>query len=650
MVKVQAFMFSAATLAQLIEGSTINTPNGPVVGKTIEADLTLNAPITQRMDVYLGIPFAKPPVGELRFRPPMPLDAPWSTPLEAKTMPPKCVTASGGQEDCLYLNVFKPSAPSAKPRPVLIWIYGGGFSSGSIRSYDATAMASAEDTIIVMGNYRLGFLGFMSSDWTFAESGTTGNWGLLDQRAVFQWVKDNIAAFGGDPNSVTIFGESAGAFSVLSHLVSEGSAGFFSGAIVQSGTTKVDMFYQSRKDADTYNEWYAKVHLNCALGLSDIDCLRKIPSSRFVVSSTERDGYGAPTWGGPIFPMFTSAPVIDGVVLKGSPHELALAGKIIPGIKSVVIGTTQDEGSVFTTQLVNIIRPKIQFPPEISELRSTFEYILQDTVVAEEFISREFPKYQEAYGLRTDLEKPEFRDAEFQFVSNIIRNTMFACPTVSFAEALANANVPVYVYNFALNFWPTEGRNFPIGKFLTDASNMTTTDLGAFHSSDVAFVMKMFFNRNITLNDISADTPYAIYMAPAFTQPGDKLHHVSDVMSCFWANVARCGTPDCADCLGVAWPAYSRASKKFLSFEPDGSYKVVPVRPTGETVVGEAFPSVERCNWYMTLQTPFHNLLADLDLPERKASDRIDMDDSKGTTGLQNYIYGIAILIAGFAL
>jgi len=646
MLYAETLMLSVAYLASATQDSMIITTHGPVVGRTIEADFTLNSPIMQKVDVYLGIPFAKPPVGELRFRPPIPL-SPWSSPLEAATMPPKCVSASGGQEDCLYLNVFKPTAPSPKPRPVLIWIHGGGFSSGSVTSYDATAMASVEDAIIVMGNYRLGFLGFMSSDWTFAESGTTGNWGLLDQRAVFQWVKENIAAFGGDPESVTIFGESAGAFSVLSHLVSQGSAGYFSGAIVQSGTTKVDMFYQTRKDADAYNEWYSKIHLNCPNGLSDIDCLRKVPATRFVVSSKMRDGYGAPTWGGPIFPMFTSAPVIDGVVLTASPHDLAVAGKIIPGIKSVVIGTTQDEGSVFTTQLVNIVRPRIQFPPEESELRSTFEYIFQDTEVADYFISKEYSKYKAAYGERTDPDKPEFRDVEFQFVSNIIRKTMFACPTVSFAEALAAHNVPVYVYNFALNFWPTLSKNFRIGKFLREASNMTTADLGAFHSSDVAFVMKMFLKRNMTLNDINADTPYAIYMAPSFTQPGDKLHHVSDVMSCFWTNVARCGAPDCANCLGVSWPSYSTDAKKFLSFEADGTFKVTSVMHSGETVVGEAFPSVAKCDWYMGLRTPFHNLLADLDLPERKSSDRIDLDDGgKSTESVQTCIFSIAVAIA----
>jgi carboxylesterase type B len=626
MIRVSLRATFFASVVPILTASVVTTLNGPVVGQTFKKDLSLNSPISQDVDAYLGIPFAKPPVGQLRFRPPVRFDEIWESPFKATTMPPKCVSASGGQEDCLYLNVFRPSASSKNPRAVLVWIYGGGFSSGSIRNYDGSALAAAEDVIVVMGNYRLGALGFLSSDWSFKESGTTGNWGLLDQRATLEWIKENIANFGGDPSTVTIFGESAGAFSVVSHLVSEGSAGLFSGAIIQSGTTEVEMFYQRRKDADAYNEWYAKVHLNCLGGLEDVQCLRRVPSARFVISQTERDGWGAPSWGGPIFPMFTSSPVIDGVVLTNTPYRLALQGKINPGIKSIVIGTTQDEGSVFTTQLVTIVRPMIHFPPEESELRRTFDYMLQDEEKTDFLVSHEFPKYREFYNQKTDPEKPEFRDAEFQFTSSVIRNAIFACPTVTFAEAARAAGIKVHVYNFALKFWSESTKNFPVGQFLGSLGNLTTTDLGAFHSSDVPFVMKMFLNRNITLNDITSETPYAIYMAPAFTKPGDVLHQVSDVMGCFWANVARCGSVDCQSCQGVTWPEYFQDTRKFLSFQPDGTYAVRQVVPSGESVVGEAFPPLDRCEWYMDLRTPFHDLRSDLALPMTLAQEWVDMN------------------------
>ena len=323
-----AFQYRLFLIPALFLGcssKTVMTENGPIQGAHVEMNLSLNAPIPQPVDVYLGIPFAQPPVGNFRFRPPQPIITKWVEPLLATSQPPSCST--GDQEDCLYLNVFAPSTPSTQPRAVLMWIYGGGFAHGSVSKYDATSMSSSEDVIVVMGNYRSGMLGFLSSDETMAESGTTGNWAMLDQIAVMKWINRNIAAFNGDPSKVTIFGESAGAMSVVAHLVSPMSSGLFSAAIIQSGTTNVEIFFQNRNDAQKYNEWFAKVHLDCPLGLADLECLRRAPASQFNRADDERDGWGAPTWGNPIFPLFMSAPVIDGVFLQDSPYKMAKSGK-----------------------------------------------------------------------------------------------------------------------------------------------------------------------------------------------------------------------------------------------------------------------------------------------------------------------------------
>ena len=591
--------------------------------------MNLNGAIPQPVDTYLGIPFAQPPVGELRFRPPQPITTKWSEPLQAKTQAPYCLCAMGGQEDCLYLNVFAPSTPSATPRAVMIWIFGGGFTSGNIATYNATALAATEDVIVVMGNYRLGLLGFLSSDWSMEESGSTGNWGLLDQRAVFQWVQTNIAAFGGDPSKVTVFGESAGAMSLLAHMVSEESTGLFQSAIVQSGTTDVELFFQPRADAQKFNEWFAKTHLNCPGGLKDSACIRSVPASRFLIAMTERDGWSAPTWSNPMFPLFAASPVIDGSFLKDSPHRLLQQGKLMSGLTSVIIGTTEDEGSVFATQLPRVVRPHIEFPPLQSELFQTFKYIVNggDAQIAQA-LEEDFPKFQAYYGAKpVDPKRPAFRDAEFEFVSNMARNIMFACPTVTFAELLVNHGVPTYVYNFDFNFWPQEAENFPVGKFLEELGNMTVENLGAFHSSDVPFALKMFVNRNITVNDLSIETPYAMYMGPAYTKPGDAKHIVSDYMSCTWANTAKCGTPDCAPC-GTVWERYTVSGKKFPYFHPDGNTTMEAVRPTGALELGDSFPSVEKCNWFMQLGIPFHDLRADLNLAGNPSSERIDMDHS----------------------
>lgn len=607
----------------LCNGSTApvrNTETGPVAGISVTANTTLNAPIPQDVDMYLGIPFADPPVGSLRFKPPQRLSNSWTEPLDAISQPPSC--SSAGQEDCLYLNVFAPaSASPSSPRAVLMWIFGGGFTGGSIAHYNATSLAASEDVVVVMANYRLGMLGFLASDETFAESGTTGNWGMLDQIAAMEWVQRNIGAFGGDPAKVTIFGESAGAMSVVAHLVSPKSAGLFAGAVIQSGTTSVEMFFQPRTDAQKYGEWFAKTHLNCPGGLSDIECLRRVPSSRFWISASERDGWGAPTWSNPIFPLFTAAPVIDGVFLSDSPMNLAQAGKFSTDNRiPVIIGTTADEGTVFALSLSNIIRPAPAFPPLESQMKSVINYIVRDETVAENIFNTEFPLYKSYYASGVASGSGlEFPEAEFSFISNVIRNVMFACPTATFAEILANNGFPVYMYNFEFSFWPSLFDSLPLGSMASSLGNLTMDQLGAFHASDVPFVMKLFNERNISIGDVDLGNPQALYMTPPFAVPGDAKHAVSDKLSCAWANLAKCGVPDScgpSDSCGFTWERYATDNLQYLLIDASGSVSMEQVALSGSMQVGEGFPPMDRCNWYMSeVQTPFHDLRKDLNLP-----------------------------------
>src|SRR3954453_12492322 len=175
--------------------------------------------------VFRGIPFAAPPVGELRFRAPRPVE-PWAGVRPASEFgcwaPQNApATTLSGQlpgtqaEDCLSLNVWTPAADSAR-RPVMVWIHGGGFigGSGAMNLYAGAPLAARGDVVVVTVNYRLGILGFLGSSDLADENGATGNWGLLDQVAALQGVRDNIVGFGGDPDNVTIFGESAGGMSV----------------------------------------------------------------------------------------------------------------------------------------------------------------------------------------------------------------------------------------------------------------------------------------------------------------------------------------------------------------------------------------------------------------------------------------------------
>ena len=199
---------------------------------------------------FLGIPYAAPPTGALRWKPPQPA-APWAAPLLATTPPSNCpqvltpaLVLPSGNEDCLKLNIWVRDPFPASPAPVIVWLHTGSFfgASANFPSHNGRRLAEETGAIVVAPNYRLGPLGFLVHNALAAEDPArpvSGNYGLLDQRAALQWVRDNIAAFGGDPNNVTLAGTSAGADSVGMHLVSPGSGGLFHRAIIESGTPTI---------------------------------------------------------------------------------------------------------------------------------------------------------------------------------------------------------------------------------------------------------------------------------------------------------------------------------------------------------------------------------------------------------------------------
>jgi para-nitrobenzyl esterase len=202
----------------------VSTDHGPLAGKVLEGGVR----------AFLGVPFAAPPVGALRWRAPADA-ASWVAPRDAKAVGAACpqLTTPGyawSDEDCLTLNVWTPPR-GANAKAVLVWIPGGGFveGSGGYQLYDGARLAAREDAVVVTMNYRVGALGFMAHPDLARELGrrASPSYGLLDQRAALRWIQRNIHEFGGDPKSVTIFGESAGAFSVCAHLAMPASRGLF---------------------------------------------------------------------------------------------------------------------------------------------------------------------------------------------------------------------------------------------------------------------------------------------------------------------------------------------------------------------------------------------------------------------------------------
>jgi para-nitrobenzyl esterase len=319
----------AAALGFASSPAPVPTEAGFVQGVT-EHDLT----------VYRGIPFAAPPVGDLRWRPPQPA-AKWAGVRDASHFAPDPYQGDGKgnvSEDCLYLNIWTPAKSPGEKLPVLVWIYGGGFSFGSTSTpvHNGEHLAR-KGVVLVSINYRVGTLGFLAHPELSAESPdhTSGNYGLLDQIAGLQWVQRNIAAFGGDPARVTIFGESAGGISVSMLCASPLARGLFRGAISQSGgsfgpprpTTYPGENMRRLPDAERLGVAYAT-----KAGAASLAALRQLPPEKLP------GGWGTGTaW-----------PIIDGRVIPDDQHKLYEAGRY--NDVALLIGYNSDEGLSFSRE------------------------------------------------------------------------------------------------------------------------------------------------------------------------------------------------------------------------------------------------------------------------------------------------------------
>jgi para-nitrobenzyl esterase len=241
---------------------------------------------------FLGIPYAAPPVGNLRWRPPV-NPAPWSGVRDATSYGNECAQSGIGAffpapsntEDCLYLNVFTNGDVTRRERrPVMFWIFGGGFYGGSTNDYDMTALVKS-GAVVVSVNYRLGLFGFFAHPALDAEQHDLGDYGMMDQQLALRWVRRNIAAFGGDPDNVTIFGESAGAQSVLAHIVSPASVNLFQRAIVESAGTPA--LLSTLTPLATAEERGRRFATAAGCANQTLACLRAL-SAEQIVAATQR--------------------------------------------------------------------------------------------------------------------------------------------------------------------------------------------------------------------------------------------------------------------------------------------------------------------------------------------------------------------------
>jgi len=333
---IAAALIAVAALAGCSRGqtATIDVPVDPGVVQTEAGAVRGLVSVDHRL--FSGIPYAAPPVGALRWQPPSPA-ASWTGFRDATRPGPRCIQDVSNDvdqretsEDCLTVNVWTPP-PSGEKRPVMVWIHGGSFINGSGDIYDSRWLASRGDVVVVTINYRLGTLGFLAHP-ALGPAGDVGNYGLADQQAALRWVRDNIAAFGGDPDKVTIAGESAGGMSVCDHLVAPDSAGLFSGAIVQSGPCQAQYDLPAAEQA---SEQYA-AEVGCGDKATAAACLRALPPERLQ----------RPVLYGRIGSERLSGPVTGTKTLPVDPMAGAAQGRAakVP----VMISTTADEFTLFT--------------------------------------------------------------------------------------------------------------------------------------------------------------------------------------------------------------------------------------------------------------------------------------------------------------
>ena len=516
----------------------IELDNGAVVGSTSKNTI-----------VFKGIPYAKPPINELRWRPPVQLD-PWSEALQAKEYSKsawqlgvdtklfiaeiinqsgfsaikrnlfKTVLSRFGQsnesEDCLYLNIRTPSESVQAGYPVMIWIHGGDHQDGSGNGFPyETDVFCDEGAILVTINYRLGVMGFLCHPELSLESadGISGNYGMLDQIAALKWVQENIAAFGGDPKQVTIFGESAGGESVAHLLTSPLTEGLFQRAIIESAANSGQMIHQTTPvlHHDSGEQIGKNLADNLVQGPNQIHALRELSASQIMEEVRGEEDFARRSF----------FPVIDGLILPMSPFQAFREGKEhdVP----LLVGSNSDEASLFWPHMPSPLIEYREREPDASQMKELIQF-----------------EFREDACLIDDVYNG-IMNCDPMAQQDLLGDSLFGAPAFYYASLHSRKNTNTFLYYF---------------NQVPPSSKQTA---GAYHAAEIGYVF-----------DIKS---------PVFpkSQQGKRL---AKIMSRTWAQFAKTGNPNKTDL--PVWDAFQDESAGWMVYGRDiGQDKVFKVLQYG---------------------------------------------------------------------
>ena len=473
---------------------------------------------------YKGIPFAAPPVGDLRWRPPQPV-APWTGLRQATEFGADCMQGRFGppptpggpaarmpSEDCLYMNVWRPAnaVPTAK-LPVMVWIYGGGFTGGSSSSPNTSGTEFAKKgVVLVAANYRVGRFGFFAFPALSRErpDELKGNYAYMDQIAALQWVKRNIAAFGGDPNNVTIFGFSAGGVSVHSLIASPMARGLSHKAIAESGGSRDSVLTARPMRADGVDPNYPvsaeTIGINFARSMG-IESTDQAALTKLRALSADQVLRGAPVQPGSGLPSYETTPILDGKLITET-AETAYKARHEPRIPLMLGSNSADTAG--------------------NRIRATTK---------EQFFAR--------FGQWSDQAKAAYDpDGTTDLATMVTRaNDDFgqAEPARFAANAFAANGSPVYRYRFSY----------------VQTAMRERMRAGAPHGGEIAFVfgtLTGFAGSTLSLEDQA----------------------VSRMAQSYWVNFAKTGDPNGAGL--PAWPRHDPSKDSIFEFRPDGTAGAIP--------------------------------------------------------------------------